>query len=472
MLTNIERLKDHGREPPAPIDISSDAGQLHVDQWLRILPGRRLVGAGLLESQKVLIKLFISARARQHWQRELDGLVCLQQARIASPAVIASGALKHGGYFICTAFLADAATLQQRWNNLSDVLPGQPQALALLGQALESIGQMHAQGLVQTDLHMGNFLLQGEQVHVIDGDTVGAVSPGQPLSSARAEDNLAIFFAQLDAPWDEQVELLLIDYLKVNPLAINPDRLATRIRQVRADRLSNWLGKTLRDCTDFMAQRNWWRYSVVARPQADTLRGLMEQADRPFAGTPTLKDGGSSSVTLAEIEGVRVVIKRYNIKSVAHWLTRFWRPSRAWHSWLAGHRLQFLNIATPAPLAMIESRFGPLRRRSWLVCEYCPGQNLLELFGPDGQRLPTQEQADALLGMIAQLADARISHGDFKATNLLWHANQVVLIDLDSMQAHDSDAAWHRAARIDRSRLLRNWPAGSPLAMWLDAHLP
>jgi hypothetical protein len=199
---------------------------------------------------------------------------------------------------------------------------------------------------------------------------------------------------------------------------------------------------------------------------------LIEQPDAAFKAIPTLKDGGSCSVTRVSTNQHELVIKRYNIKGMSHWLTRFWRPSRAWHSWLAAQRLRFLNIATPAPLAMIESRFGPLRRRAWFICEYCPGQNLLELFGNDGHAEPSEEQGEALLTLLRQLAGARISHGDFKATNLLWHAGQVWLIDLDGMQAHGSHAAWHKAWCVDRARLLRNWPASSPLTRWLDVNLP
>jgi hypothetical protein len=221
-----------------------------------------------------------------------------------------------------------------------------------------------------------------------------------------------------------------------------------------------------------MVRRNWWQFSSVVREQAIELEPLIDSPDRPFSRAPLLKDGGSSSVTQFESGARMLVIKRYNIKGLGHWITRFWRPSRAWHSWLAGHRLHFLGIATPAPLAMIESRFGPLRRKAWLISEFCPGPNLLELFGTDGQTLPTSEQADALLGLLAQLREARISHGDCKATNLLWHAGQVYLIDLDSMQAHSSQTNYHRAWQKDRARLVRNWPKSSALNAWLETHLP
>jgi len=80
--------------------------------------------------------------------------------------------------------------------------------------------------------------------------------------------------------------------------------------------------------------------------------------------------------------------------------------------------------------------------------------------------------AAALLTLFGTLHALRISHGDLKATNLLWHDGQVVLIDLDAMTQHRSSRTHAQAWQRDRARFLRNWPAGSPLVRWLDARLP
>lgn len=475
----IQALRQSGREPPAPLLIATPSGELIINSWLRVLPRQRLVGAGELAGRPVLVKLFVSPRAKRHWQRELDGLAFLQHAQIRTPKVVTSGALDGEGFFLCTDYLAGARTLHQEWEGLPGdhadprPAPGNPAAMALLGRALRSVALLHLAGLTQTDLHMGNFLLHGNDVYVIDGDAIKVSSAGQPVSAKEAEDNLAIFFAQLDSRWDAMIELLLIDYLQVNAeRPLNPDRLHDQVQRVRAGRMSDWLAKTVRDCSHFKVDRRWLRFSAVVREYAAELETLLDAPDKPFLGAPTLKDGGSSSVTLVETNERALVIKRYNIKGLLHWITRFWRPSRAWHSWLAGHRLQFLGIATPAPLAMIESRFGPLRRRAWLIADYCPGPDLLQLFGADGDTPPTPEHGDALLRIIVQLREARISHGDFKATNLLWRAGQVWLVDLDSMQAHATDSDYHQAWMKDRARFIRNWPQNGALAAWLETHLP
>ena len=89
-----------------------------------------------------------------------------------------------------------------------------------------------------------------------------------------------------------------------------------------------------------------------------------------------------------------------------------------------------------------------------------------------GAPLGAAEIAAALLTLFGTLHALRISHGDLKATNLLWHDGQVVLIDLDAMTQHRSSRTHAQAWQRDRARFLRNWPAGSPLVRWLDARLP
>ncbi len=465
-------LRDAGREPPVPLVLPLAEGEARVLRWLRILPGKRLVAQVEVAGSVRLLKLFIAAGAERHCAREASGIRALQTQGIATPELIGEGEIEGGGRYLLSAYLDGAETLQQRWDSLPARQPGEADALTLLGQALGVIGAMHRCGLVQTDLHLGNFLLHEAQLCVIDGDAVEALSPGAPLTPMQAEDNLAIFFAQLDPEWDALCELLLIGYLQHNPLALNPDRLAEQIKRVRQRRLDDFLGKTLRDCTQFSVKRSWTRFTAVVRNECQRLTSLLAAPDEALANQALLKDGGSSTVGCAVVDGKSVVIKRYNIKGFGHWLTRFWRPSRAWHSWLAAHRLQFLGIPTPAPLAMIEQRFGPLRRRAWLITEYCDGVDLLRHLGESGDQAPDDATASALLTLFAQLQWARISHGDFKATNLLWHQGRVVLIDLDAMQVLRNEASWRSAWQKDRQRFIRNWPADSALVTWLEQHMP
>src|SRR5690606_14676198 len=101
-----------------------------------------------------------------------------------------------GGRYLLTEYLPGAQSLQQLWERLPDRSPGSPEAVAILQGALEAIAAMHAQGLAQTDLHLGNFLQDAQQLYVIDGDAIEAKEPGKPLGLPMAQSNLALFFAQ------------------------------------------------------------------------------------------------------------------------------------------------------------------------------------------------------------------------------------------------------------------------------------
>ena len=70
------------------------------------------------------------------------------------------------------------------------------------------------------------------------------------------------------------------------------------------------------------------------------------------------------------------------------------------------------------------------------------------------------------------LLRSRISHGDLKGHNILWHNDRCLLIDLDAVHQHSSHGSFVRAFKRDRARLLRNWPQDSPLYLLLDKHLP
>ena len=253
--------------------------------------------------------------------------------------------------------------------------------------------------------------------------------------------------------------------------AIDLHSLAGAIAGARSRRLKDYLGKCLRDCSQFKVGKLGSRFVAVVREDADYLAPVIADPDRWIELGTSLKQGRTATLALVEHAGRKLVIKRYNIKGLGHALSRCWRPSRAWHSWIEAHRLGFLGIATPRPLALIEQRAGPLRGKAWLIADYCAGEDLLSRLAPYVDSGPPAWELDAIQQLFRQLSAARISHGDLKATNLLWHEDRLKLIDLDAMRQHDTFATFARAWRKDRERFLRNWPESSVLRQTLSAAL-
>lgn len=155
-----------------------------------------------------------------------------------------------------------------------------------------------------------------------------------------------------------------------------------------------------------------------------------------------------------------MVVKRYNIKSLAHRLSRAFKRSRAAVSWRAAHLLQFYGIATAAPIAMIEHRFGPIRGRAYYICEYQQGITARDYFNAEPQQ-DVAQVTKQIKKIITTFRQFHIAHGDMKATNLLINNGQVSVIDLDNLRQFDGANRFHRAHRKDIMRLLKNWAPDS-----------
>lgn len=452
-LAMPQTLRAAGRNPPAPCRVMLDDGRaLEIRRWLRVLPKKRLTGEGELEGRPVLAKLFIASRGSdRHWQREKAGVDALVAGGIATPEPVASGALRAGGHYLLTAFLPGA-------RDLTDMPAGR------MHEVFALLGHLHAAGLVHHDAHFGNFLEWQGGLWVVDGDAI-RTRPARPTLVR----NLALLLSQLPAGQDTAA--LLDAYRHSHPaLVVDAAELAAEVFSARRHRLQDYLRKSLRDCTLFKADRDPRRFVVMDRSEAGFLAPVVADPDRWLeAGTP-LKRGGTATLAMIEVEGRQLVVKRYNIKSMGHALSRFWRPSRAHRSWIAGQRLRFLGIDTPRPLAMVEQRLGPLRGKAWLITEHCSGRSLLERLGSNTP--PAPDVITDVGRLFAQLAQARITHGDLKASNLICHEGGVSLVDLDGLRQHDNDASFRRAWRRDRARLLRNWPADGAIGRALDAALP
>ncbi len=474
----LSELKNAGRAPNLPLTISlADAAgpaDLQLLSLLRVLPGQRYVGAGVWRGRPVLAKLLVGSKAARHFQRELAGVKLLAEQGLTTPLLLADGLKDGEGGWLLFEFLEGAESLGDAWQKVESLPVLADEQSAVLAEALGAIGQLHGKGLWQEDLHLDNLLRQGGQLYLIDGAGICAETAGQPLSRHKVLENLGVFFAQLPKSLEPFIEELLVHYLLSNSEHALPlEALQKQIAKVRAWRLKDYLIKVGRECTLFSVQRGAFGLRAVRREEEAAMLPVLDQADVLLDQGHLYKTGGAASVGKVEVAGRTLVIKRYNIKGFAHWLKRFWRPSRAWHSWCEGNRLAFLGIATPKPLAVLEKRFLWLRSRAYLVTEFLPGLDIIERFAPyvESGAAPESE-LQALDQLFARLIAERISHGDFKGHNLFWQEGRWALIDLDSMCQHGSVGSFAAAYARDRARFMRNWPESSALYQVIDQRLP
>ena len=448
---SLKQLQHAGRTPPVPTTLQlSDGEKLTIKQWLRILPDKRYVAHALKDGQPVLAKFFVGPRNNSKLTRERQGIQRLIDANINTPAILQHHREPDGSWLL-TEFLTDGQDLYSLTQRSQDTLD-QSLKGAEYGEAVaKQVALLHNAQLAQSDGHPGNFMFQHKQCFVLDGADVVPLTTNEERCN-----NLAQLLAQMPQTW---WRLLFDAYQCVATHAQDFDSTYQAALAVLAWRGKNVADKSVRDCTQFQVQQSFSRFQSVLRIEADHLAPLLANLDQAIENGQPLKQGGSSTVAKIDWRGQALVIKRYNLKSWHHRVSRCFRHTRAWHSWQGGHRLRTLGIATPEPIAMVEERFGPLRGRGYLITACSSGSGLVQAV-EDGGEQTLASLITELQVLLRRFREHHISHGDFKATNLLWdkqQPNALSLIDLDVICWHQQAGRWRKHYQKDVKRLLRNW---------------
>jgi tRNA A-37 threonylcarbamoyl transferase component Bud32 len=134
------------------------------------------------------------------------------------------------------------------------------------------------------------------------------------------------------------------------------------------------------------------------------------------------------------------------------------RQTRASVSWSNAHLLQMLGIPTATPLALIERRWGLLRREGYFFAEYVDGPDIGEIFADaDLEQEYKREVAAQAARLLHRLYLLGVEHGDFKSTNLKIVDGKPLLLDLDAMRLHRCRKWFEQRHARDLRRFLKNW---------------
>ncbi len=457
-------LLTSGRSPEIPFRVLLETDNQNIEltcsRILRILPGKRLVCSGEYNGQDVVVKFFLdSRRAKRHCAREEKGIRALNEAGIKTQNLLFKGLLKPGCEPVLVFRMIDRAT------NFADVwkqVTSDNTHAQLLRQIISIIADQHEAGLAHDDLHMGNFILAGNDIYTIDGDAVNVNNRGKPLSETKSLENLGLFFAQIYPRFERLISDAFNMYLKKRTWPKNSvlrDRLTKEMRHQYKKNKKKYLKKIYRECSAFICQKSWNRFLVYDRNyNTEKMVRFLADPDDLIDMNRLLKKGNTATVAMVEVDGQRLVVKRYNIKNTWHALRRCPRPSRAWNSWRNAHRLALLGIPTPKPIALLEKRWGPFRSKAYFITEYVDGINVYHLLHSESKKeIKHEDLVEQFGNLLQKLANALISHGDFKATNFIFSGGELIVTDLDAMYEHRFSTQFHRKFRKDCQRLMKNW---------------
>jgi len=181
------------------------------------------------------------------------------------------------------------------------------------------------------------------------------------------------------------------------------------------------------------------RLTFLAHYDTPQMRALFANLDTMMASHAVEvfknKPGDTSSVAHVRVDNRDFVIKRYNIKGLAHRVKRAVMTTKARVSWQNALLLKELGIPSIQPVALIEKRFWPLKGVSYLITEYqdgIMGNEYFSLNSPHQQRF--QQVIHRLSTLITLMKNAHIVHDDFQIYNILMVDHAPVLLDLDHLR--------------------------------------
>lgn len=442
-----------------PFDVSLPDGRtLHCHSLARVLPGKRLVCAAELDGNAVYAKVF---HVRHQWQQELNAYTRAGKAGLPVPGLLYSTVLDDQ-YLIITRAIENSESLLDHVTDNHNAIP-----IPVLDSLMKCYAALHDAGAVHNDPHLGNFLLQGNRLVMMDVAAFGF--SGQSPDRDACLDNLALLLAQFPCSVEPVYRHALEMYCRYRNLeAVDGNDMEKRIQHARQRRGENFLKKIWRSSSRYLASHDFFRHTIVRRSLlSDGMHQFLGDPDSAMskAESRMLKDGNTATVKLVQIDNHKFIVKRYNIKNMFHLLKRAIQPTRAAISWRNANYLEHLGIGTSAPVALIEQRRGPFRGKAWFVMEALEGEDARHFFEHAAVAdSKTEDYADRLVNLLYCLHSNRISHGDMKATNFIMTDNTAAVIDLDAMKIHASREAHEKSWKRDMQRFAANWQSRPEVA--------
>ncbi len=421
---------------------------------LRVIPGRRKVYDAFWDNKSVITKVFLHRiSAKRHLKREWLGLKRLASHGLSAPDPLFYGQTEDGQWAVVVEKIADSSTILDIFLKT----PAPNKKLSLLVMICKEMAKQHIKGVLQKDLHLGNFLLGDYKLFALDVGQMQFLR--HEVDRKNSISQLAMLAFYLPDSNTQSITRLCEEYFKARGWRYGKKDQISFQKQLALHK-KRMLRKGLKKCTrtskrHFLIKTNGYiaMFEKTFCQQTETL-GFIEKIDKLMEEGQILKHGNTCYVSRLNWNGKDVVVKRYNHKGFTHSLRHTIKKSRARRGWLNGHRLGMLDIATPKPLAYIEQIKGKLVWKSYLVTKYVEGQKLHDFLQNSNT---TKERHQIINNQIEELLNEmgknHITHGDLKHTNVLVTDNGPVLTDLDGMKVHKWGWRYKSSRAKDLQRL-------------------
>jgi tRNA A-37 threonylcarbamoyl transferase component Bud32 len=437
--------------------VLKDKDHLYLKTVVRTVPNKRLVCKALFNNQEVYVKLFFGGHARKYFLRDLAGVNLLLKNNIPTPSIIYSGYTEKEN--IPVLVLASIENSENAEILLKKYTSAKRLNLAI--HLVKTVASHHNANLIQSDLYFKNFLVRNDLVYTIDGD---GIKGNLVLKRKKYLGNLALLLSKLDVvDLKRWLPKLLTAYsqARFTKPSIKCIEMNKLINQYRIKVSNDYADiKVFRQCTDVKVEKDKYLFKAISADYGDEQFSLNSIFLNEVDGLKKiLKNGNTSTVWLSQINESLIVVKRYNIKTVWHALSRAFRPTRAAKSWANAFRLNILGISTPKPIALIEKRWWGLRGKAYFLSEYLNAPDAFDYFAKIKNKKLQAIAIKNIVDLFYRMHLLKLSHGDMKSSNIKVLDGNPSLIDLDSMRQHRCDYFALKAHVQDLQRFMQNWQA-------------
>ncbi|HPI92912.1 MAG TPA: hypothetical protein PLT09_03910 [Deltaproteobacteria bacterium] len=415
LLSSLREVtQDHVRTgKPLGIHLSIPGrGEVVCTEVFRAIRGKRLVCLGSIGVAKVVVKLyFANRRARRHWRRSDRGCRAFLDRGIPAPEILFSGHLpEYGIYAMILEFLEGGVRIDRALSAAAD----EREQRALMDRLTAELALHHASGLLQEDLHLGNFMLRDDTIYSLDGDRVACCR--RPPGRRRSLENLVLLLANLPVWRDADLDACIHSYVHARHWGIS-DSERTEVRAMvgrkRRKDLSGYLAKALSSRDPFVVESEPGLFAVLdKRNTGITLPEIREAAWRNFPGHVDPSAG---------YDELSVGDHKFWILSTHGLGALFFKPwfgaVRAWKQALALNRI---GLHTPQPVALVLRRRAALLWRCSVLFRPVEGRGLREFFlSPHTTRKEKESCARDLAGALARMQAVGITPGEVNPEGIL-----------------------------------------------------
>jgi len=440
---------------------------------LRGLEKKREVLDATWNGRPVIVKVFSSPkRAQYHVEREWQGLTQLRLRGLNAPKPLFTGTTEKGEHALVTEKITDARTIQEIWCDIKS----RDEKIRLLAAVCRELAVMHTNGVVQTDLHLGNFLKKGDKLYALDAAQM--IFLKTRAGKKRAISQLAALLAFVPFEGHKGTfNLLCEEYARVRKWKFTKSdikALLSRVKAFRKHAIERFLKKCLRTNRRNVRIRKRNILAVATRDfyAAGDFSELVNNMDELMAAGTLLKKGNTCTVAAINWGNMKIVVKRYNFLGRIHSLRHTIKGSRARRNWLYAHELWARGIPTAPHLAFIEKSKGKIIHQSYYIMEFVEGRYLAGFL--TDKKISAQKRhaaAENAAELINKLGENKITHGDLKHTNILIAKDGLKLIDLDAMKFHKRKASFKQKRKKDIARFLKNFPRTPELSAYFKKQI-